>query len=166
MSILDNLGNLLDRARTGQASDSDVHATYDQVAEQVPAGTLADGLSHAFKSDTTPPFSQMIGQLFQRSNPAQKSGLLNTILAKLSPADRSQALGPDAASVSGTTVTPEQAEQITPQQAEQIAQHAERKDPSIIDQAAHFYTQHPGLVKTLGTAALTVMLAKMSQGRR
>jgi hypothetical protein len=30
-------------------------------------GDLADGLAHAFKSDQTPPFAQMVSSLFNQS---------------------------------------------------------------------------------------------------
>jgi hypothetical protein len=46
-----------------------------------------------------------------------------------------------------------------------LATKAESKDPSIIDQAASFYSQHPGLVKGLGAAALAVILSRATQTR-
>ncbi len=162
MGIFENLGHVLQQARTGQASESDVHAAYDQVAQAVPPDQLAGGLAHAFKSEETPPFPSMLAQLFGRSNPEQKSGLLNTLLGRLSPAERSRTLGSDVAAASGGNVTPQQAQQIPPEKVEQLAQHAEQKDPSIVDQAARFYAQHPQLIKTIGAGALAVMLARIS----
>ena len=44
-----------------------------------------------------------------------------------------------------------------------IASHAEQHNPGIIDSLSSFYAEHPGLVKTLGSAALTIALAKMAQ---
>lgn len=46
-------------------------------------------------------------------------------------------------------------------QVEQIAAHAEKQNPSVVDATSNFYAQHSGLVKTLGSAALTIALAKI-----
>ena len=59
--------------------------------------------------------------------------------------------------------TPEQAQAVSPDLVEQLATHAEKSDPSIVDKANAFYAQHPALVKTLGGAALSIMLAHMAQ---
>src|SRR5713101_8734007 len=93
MGLLDNLGTLVKQATSGNASTADIHAAYDQVAGAVPQGTLADGISHAFKSDQTPPFEQMVSGLFGQSNPDQKAGLLNQVLGSLGPGGVAQALG-------------------------------------------------------------------------
>jgi hypothetical protein len=71
-------------------------------------------------------------------------------------------------SPSGTppTVTPEVASQLSPQQIQEMASKAEQHDPTIIDKMSSFYAQHPGLVKTLGSAALTIALAKIANGMR
>jgi len=62
----------------------------------------------------------------------------------------------------GAPITPQQASTITPEQVQQAATHAEQHAPSIIDTMSDFYAQHAGLVKTLGSAALTIALAKMA----
>ena len=56
-------------------------------------------------------------------------------------------------------LTPDQAAQLSPEQVQQIATHAEQHNPGIVDTVSGFYAQHPQLVKTLGSAALTVALA-------
>ncbi|HKQ52922.1 MAG TPA: hypothetical protein VJT74_11170 [Pyrinomonadaceae bacterium] len=60
-------------------------------------------------------------------------------------------------------MTPEQAQQIPPDAVEQIAQHAQKEDPSIVDRISDFYSEHPTLVKTLGTAALTILLSRLAK---
>ena len=85
MGFLDKLSDFANQMATGKASDADIHSTYDQVASQVPQGTLAEGISHAFKSDQTPPFEHMVSGLYGQSNPDQKAGLLNQILGALGP---------------------------------------------------------------------------------
>ena len=64
------------------------------------------------------------------------------------------------------TITPEQASQLSPADAAAIAEHAEKKDPSILDRAGEFYAEHPQLVKGLGAAALAIALGRMHSARR
>ena len=172
MSLFDSLGDLLKQVTTGNAPAADVHAAYDQVAGAVPNGTLADGLSHAFRSEQTPPFEQMVSGLFDRSTPDQKAGFVNHLLGVLGPAGFAQALsaagmggGPQPVP-SGGSLTPQQAERISPEAVQVLAQQAAVKDPSIIDKAASFYSQHPTLVKSIGVGALALLMRQISASRR
>ena len=163
MGLLDNLGNLL-------GSKGDAHAAFDQVASSAPAGTIADALAHAFNSDKTPPFAEMLSGLFAQSTPEQKAGIINQMIATLGPQVVSQlattaGLGSLAAAMSGGAVTAQQARQVSPQDVQVLAQHAEKKNPSIVDAAAGFYAQHPALVKTIGAGALALLVSKVSQKR-
>ena len=172
MSFMDNLGDLLKQVTTGNPTAADVHATYDQVANAVPQASLADGLSHAFKSDQTPPFDQMVSGLFSHSNPEQKAGLLNQLLGALDPREIAQALGATGAlgglgsALSSGSVTSQQAQQVSPETVQVLAQQAAAKDPSIMDQAAAFYAQHPTLVKAIGAGALALLMSRISATRR
>ena len=56
-----------------------------------------------------------------------------------------------------------QASTLTPEQVQVIASHAEQSNPGIVDQLSGFYAKHPTLVKTLGSAALSIALAKMAE---
>lgn len=169
MGLLDEV---LKQVTSGNASAADVHAAYDQVTKAVPQGALAEGLAHAFKSDQTPPFEQMVSGLFGQSSADQKAGLLNQVLGALGPGGVAQALGAAgglgglAGILSGGSVTPQQAQQVPPQAVEVLAQHAAKKDPSIMDAAAGFYAQHPTLVKAVGAGALALLMSKISAGRR
>jgi len=171
MGLLDNLGDLLKQATSGSATEADVHKAYDQVATGASQGQLADGLAHAFNSDQTPPFEQMVSGLFTQSGPDQKAGILNKILGSLGPGGVTQALGAGglgalAGTLTGGTLTPQQAQQIPPDAVQVLAQQAAKKDPSIVDAAAGFYAQHPTLIKAIGAGALALMMSKISQGRR
>lgn len=171
MGILDNIGNLVKQAASGNASPAEVNSTYDQVAQEVPHGSLTDALTHTFNSDKTPPFEQMVSGLFNQSSPDQKAGILNQITGALGPGGLTQVLAGlgGAGALAGLTsgsVTPQQAQQVTPQQVEVLAQQAAKKDPSIVDKAAGFYAQHPTLVKAIGAGALALLMSKISQARR
>lgn len=166
MGALDNLNPFPEQAGTGQRSEPELQTAYDKVSQNAPREAVQDGLAQAFRSDRTPPFAEMVAHLFGRSDSNQKAGLLNTLLGKLQPEERRHVLGDTgAAGAPSANVPPETAAQIKPEQVAAMASQAERRDPSIVDQAASFYAQHPGLVKTLGGAALTVLLARAAQPR-
>ena len=167
MGILDDLGNLAKQYASGAASETDVHSAYDQTARSVPQTTLADALTHTFNSDQTPPFEQMLSGLFKQSTPEQKAALLNQLASALPGGLASIAAAAGLKGVpSGADVSPQQAQQVTPQQVQTMAQQAAKKNPTIVDQAASFYAQHPTLVKSIGAGALALLMSRISQARR
>ena len=44
---------------------------------------MADALAHAFRSDQTPSFPEMVSSLFRQSNPDQRAGLVDQSLERL-----------------------------------------------------------------------------------
>jgi len=128
--------------------------------------SIADGLAAAFRSDQTPAFGNMLSNLFSNSDGQQRAGLLNQILSAAGPSLLGAALpGPLANILKGgsATVTPEQAQQISPEVVEDLAKHAEKANPSIIDQVSGFYSQHPQLVQALGAGALAMVVSHMNK---
>ncbi len=153
---------------------STVHNDYDQFTQAAPQSAIAEGLSAAFRSNETPPFGNMVAQMFGNANGQQRAGILNSLIAAAGPALLSQIMSRGGSgglsSLAGLLgggqqqqVTPEQAEQVSPEAVQEIAAQAEQKDPSVVDQLSNFYSEHPTLVKTLGGAALTIALAKIAQ---
>ena len=63
-------------------------------------------------------------------------------------------------------ISPQQAQQIPPDQVQDLANRAEQHNSGIFDRLGEFYAQHPVLVKTLGSAALTIALARMANRTR
>ena len=180
-----DLGNLLRPYAGGAAPPPSVDDDFDEVARQVPPGQLSDGLAAAFRSDNTPPFGQMVGQLFGGANPNQRAGMLTSLIAGLAPAVLSSLAsraGNNAGNGSGglggilgrllpgsdapPTVTPDQAATMSPAEVEEIAAHAEKANPGIVDQMSSFYAEHPQLVKGLGAAALAIALGRMANSNR
>jgi hypothetical protein len=111
----------------------------------------------------------MVGQLFGNSNPDQRAGMLNQLLASAGPSLLSSIAGGALGNLFGggqapVQVTPEQASQLSPEQVQEIAAKAEQHNPGIVDRMGDFYAQHPTLVKTLGGAALAIALGHMAQG--
>lgn len=147
----------------------DVDARFDEVARQASPDELGAGLAEALRSDQTPPMGEMVSQLFGRSSPGEQAGMLNQILGSLGPA-LAGALG---GGVLGrilrpgqTEVTPEQAKEISPRDVSDIVTKAEKERPEIVDQLGRYYAQHSGLIKTLGSTALLIALAKMRHNAR
>ena len=170
MSLMDNLSSIVDQFKRGGVSEADVHDAYDKVTADVSHSSLASGLSHAFRSDQTPPFEQMVSGLYNQSNSDQKAGMLNQLLASLGPNGAamlsSLGLGTLAGATTGGAITPKQADEVNPEAVQTIARQAATKDPTIMDKAAGFYAQHPTLVKSIGAGALAILMSRMSQSRR
>jgi hypothetical protein len=170
MTLFEQFSNVLKQYSGGSTPDpAKAREHFDQVAQTVPQADIAEGLSSAFRSDQTPAFGHLIGNLFSQSNGEQKAGLLNRLIGSLGPNALSQIAGGGAlASLVGEsrTITPEQAQNVSPELVQQMATHAEKADPSIVDRASAFYAQHPTLVKTLGAAALSIAMSKMAQRQR
>lgn len=168
MSFMDILKQYAE-PNTANAASSAAH--FDEVAQSASPQTVGNGVAAAFRSDQTPPFANMVGQLFGQSNGQQQAGVLNQLLGSISPGILSGLAGGVLGRLVGgmnptgsvaPTVTPAQASQLTPDQVQEIAAHAETQDPSIVDRVGSFYGQHPQLVKSLGGMALAIILGKMA----
>jgi hypothetical protein len=169
MGIVDEVGSILKQYQDGKTpAPADVAAHFDQVAGAVPPGTLADGVAHALRSDQTPSLGQTVSTLFSNGDGAQKAGMVNQLLSSIGPAAATTAAGGALASLiskGSTMVTPQQAQQISPAAVKQLADHAETVDGSVVDKLSGFYAQHPTLVKSLGIAALGMVMSRMSSRR-
>jgi hypothetical protein len=163
MGLLDMLQQAL-----GGTTTADGHANaekhFDQVAQQASPGQLSAGLAETMRSKETPPFGNMVSQMFGQSSSTQQAGVLNQILGALGPAAATGLAGGVLGrmlSPGQSQITPEQASQLSPAQVNEIATQAEQTHPGVVDQVSEFYGQHSGLIKVLGGAALAVALAKM-----
>lgn len=174
MSWLNEIANVLQNySQDNQAAPGgEVESHFNQVAQAAPPSDLAGGLAAMFHSDRTPPFGQMIGQLFSNSNGTQRANLLNTLLSSgaaagiLSQLAKSTGLNLPSALGGAPSITPEMAEKIPTEAVQEAAAQAEQHDPSIIDRVSEIYAQHPMLVKTLGTAALAIAMSHLANRRR
>jgi hypothetical protein len=170
MDWMKQLGGLLGRYEGAGAANvpDSVHDDFDEVARHAPGDALGEGLAGAFRSNETPPFGQMVGQLFGNSPAGQRASILNSLLRSVGPGILGQilsrhGLGQAEREVQQGQVSPEVAQQIPPDAVREVAEQAEQKDPSIIDRIGQAYAQQPQIVKTLGKAALAVALAHMVQ---
>lgn len=166
MSFLD-IANMLSQYANASATNPppNTQQDFEKVGQSAPASHLAEGLAQAFHSNQTPSFGQMIANLFSNSNPEQRAGILSHLIPAAGPG-LSSGIGGELASLlrgGASQITPQQAAQISPESVQQLAEHAERNNPSIVDQASSFYAQHPKVVQALGAGALALIMSHISK---
>jgi hypothetical protein len=183
-----DLGKILDRYAGQDDQDGD-NDDFDQVAQQAPPTAVSQSVAEAFRSDRTPPFPNMLGQMFGQSDPNTRAGILNQLMAAAGPAILSGLfsrgggmgsgmgggiggllgglLGGGGFSQSDTPqITPEQASQVPPEAVEELAREAQQKDPEIISRVSDFAAQNPVLVKGLGAVAVGIALKHLAGQKR
>ncbi len=168
-----DLGNLLQQYLGGTQANNAGRAydDFDQVAQNAPRASMAQGVTEALRSDQTPPFAQMVSQLFDKSDSTQRAGMLNQLLRGVGPGILSSVAGGALGNLfrgneAPAEITPEQAATMTPEQVKQLAEEAEKENPSIVDRMGDFYAENPTLVKTIGGAALAIVLGRIAEGMR
>ena len=164
MNALENIATRYSGQGGGTAAASaNPHEDFQQVAQSAPQDVVAGGLSQAFRSDQTPPFPEMLSNLFGRSDPNQRAGLLNRLIGAVGPGIISTLPGLGGLSnlLGGGRITPQQAAQVTPDQVQQLAAQAQHQNPSVIDEVSSFYAQHPQVVQAVGGLALSIALQHM-----
>jgi hypothetical protein len=167
MDFTSILSQYVDRNVSTSSTGAPQH--FDQVAHTAPSEVVASGIAAAFRADETPPFADMVGRLFDNSSAQQRASLLNELADSLAPGWLAgQSRSPlvqmlRRVSDSRAAVTSEQAVAVSAQQVQEVVRDAEKQSPAIIDSVSQFYALHPGVVKTLGAAALTIALTRMAQ---
>lgn len=103
MSIGSDFGRILDQYSdpSAQANQPQVEQDFDHIAQHAEPEMLEQGLSHAFRSDQTPPFGNMVGQMFGQADAGQRAGMLNQLIGALGPAVIGSLLGGRAGGVGG-----------------------------------------------------------------
>lgn len=164
MNTVSSILQKYEHANPSQASQ-DAHQHFDAVSQAVPQDVLAQGIAAAFNSDQTPAFGQMLGNLFNQSTPEQKAGILSQLLASAGPSVTALLASKGLSGLinSSGKVNTQAADQVNPDVVAEVANHVQKQNPSIVDTVSGFYAQHPTLVKTLGAAALSIAMAKMSR---
>lgn len=162
MGLLDEVTGMLTQYATGAAPAGDAAAHFDQMTQSVDLSTVAQGIAAALRSTDTPPFAQMVSSLFANGNADQKTAMLGTLLASISPEQRAHlsALIPGLANVAGGAPSPHA---MTPDAVQALAENVERHDPGVIDKMSELYAAHPTLVKTLGSVAMMIAMRKIAQ---
>ena len=175
MGLLDFLNRYDPR---GDVPPPQVLEDFDRVSHEASPEEIEVGLEDAFNSEVTPPFEQMVGQLYGESDDDTRAGVLNEILASLGGA--APAAGAIGSGVAGGVlgdllrragqgnprISPSDARSIPPRDIEVAAAEARRQNPGIVQQVSRFYARHPQLVQVLGQAALSILMSGMARRRR
>jgi len=149
MTILDQLGDILKQYSSKNPPEEHATDHFEQVASQVPQAHLGEVLTNVFQSPETGSFGDNIASMYQRSNPQQQAGILTQLVQAVGGSGLLSSLGLNLPA--GAPVTPEQAQQVSPEAVKEVANQAQQQNPGIVQQAGEFYSQHPQLVKALGT---------------
>jgi hypothetical protein len=161
MGLFDDVKEMLNQYASGSAPSGDAGAHFQQVAQSVDTGTLAQGIAAAMRSDTTPPFAEMVSQLFAAGSGDQKIAMLNTLLASVPPAQRAQF--PSLIPGLGAAMSASAAQAISPTAVQKFAQQVEQHDAGIVEKMSQLYAAHPTLVRTLGSAAMMIAMRKIAE---
>ena len=162
MSILDQLGGILNQYSSGNPPTENATDHFQQVATQVPRPQLGGLLTNIFKSPETGSFGDNVSEMYSQSDPQQKAGILNRLLQAAGGAGVLSSLGLNLPGMgAGATVTPDQAQQVSPSAVKQVANHAQQQNPGIVEQAGEFYSHHPQLVQALGTGVAIWAMQKL-----
>jgi len=165
MGWMNQIGSMLQQYTGGGAATGNAEQDFQHVAQHAPSSAVAPGLADAFRSDQTPPFGNMVSSMFGQSNGEQRAGILNQLLGSVGGGALAGGLLSKFGGMTGGSVTPQQAQQVSPEDVQGLAEHAQKQDPSVVDRASEFYSQHPTLVQGLGAGALALVMSRMSQSR-
>jgi hypothetical protein len=190
MGIGADIGQILAQYGNAPAQPTErVEQDFDRVSQQADPEELRHGLSESFRSDQTPPFGNMVAQLFGQADSQQRTGMLNQLLTGIGPAVIGSLLGGRSTGGLGSLlgggaggalggllsrmgsgqqpqVSPDEADKLRPEEIQELANRAEKENPGIIDHMSRFYAENPTMVKALGGAALAIVLGKMAQRNR
>jgi hypothetical protein len=160
MGLLDSMKDMLAQYTRG-AGTGNAEADFHKVAQSADAGTLAHGIAEVMRSNETPPFAQIVSQLFNNASSDQKSAMIAALVSAV-PADQR---GPLAAMLGGSAPGSSAAPATMPSQdtVASMAQRAERSGAGVIEAMSRFYAQHPTLVQTLGTTAMVIAMRKIAE---
>ena len=165
MGKIDILGRYADSH--GPPPHFDIERDFEAVSHEAGPDAIQDGIAEAFRSDDTPPFEEMVAQLFESSEPGVRAGLLDNLLAGLKPT----ALGAPGGSLpdiwrryaAGARVSPDGAARVDPAEVEEVARQARKQNPGVLERVSRFYARHPDLVRSLGNVAMTIALSRMAR---
>jgi hypothetical protein len=96
MAFGSDFGRILDQysdASVQQSPPQQVEQDFDEVSRQADPDMLQHGFNQAFRSDQTPPFGNMMGQMFGQADSGQRAGMLNQLVGALGPAVLGSLLG-------------------------------------------------------------------------
>jgi len=157
-------------AETGVYPKEQVERDFVQIREALPHQDVSQGLSDAIRFGQTPPFDQVVSQLFEQGDCAQRADMLRHLLDGAGPAlARSLAkIVPQPrhdGAAEATDITPELAAQLDPDLVRRLAHEAHEEDPAVVDRLSGLFAGDPALAATLGSGTLGAVMGKIAESR-
>ena len=164
MGFLDQIGGMLQQYASGaNVSREQAHRDYDTIAESVPPNELAPVIGPAVGSLGTGEVEQRIRNSAGEMPPSLRGQFVERLLSALN------GKGLDSSAVlSKLGIHPSVAQQpqdASPDDAGRLAAEVHRSHPDVFNAAMEFYSQHPTLVKVLGTLAIARIAQHLSQSQ-
>ena len=163
MALLGQLGGVLERYAGGSApsvSREQAHNDYDRIASQVPADTLKSIIGPAIASLGGGQIEERISNAASEMTPPQRGQFLNVLL---------NAAGQSGANIGSLLtrlgVNPAVAASpntASPAEVGKVAAHVQQAHPDAFHKAMAFFSEHPELVKVLGTLAIAKIAQQLS----
>lgn len=162
MGLLDSMKDILAQYTSGAGTEN-AEADFHKLAATADPGTLAHGIAEVIRSDQTPPFAQIVSQLFANASSDQKAAMVNALLAAVPAEQRGPLTAMLGESSPGTGSSGAAASQPSNDTIASLARRAEETGSGVVEAMSNFYAQHPTLVKTLGTAAMMIAMRKIAE---
>ena len=165
MKMMDILGRYADVRR--RPPQFQIEQDFEEVAHEAGPDAMQDGIAEAFRADETPPFEEMVAQLFENSEPHVRAGLLDNLLAGLKPT----AVGVAGGGLTdiwrryaaGARVSADRAARVDPAEVQEVARQARKQNPGVLERVSRFYARYPDLVRSLGEVAMGIALSRMAR---
>ena len=151
MSLLDQLGGVLNNVMGGNLSDQQAGEHYDQIHQSVPQDQLGAAIGPALASLGGSQVQQSVTNSAAQMDPQQRGNLMQTLLGGLGGAGN---LGGILSQLGISPSVQNDPQSASPDDLGKLAAHTQANNPDVFHQAMSFYSAHPTLVKAFGAAAI------------
>jgi len=164
MGFLDDIGGVLDQyVSKPDVTRAQAHQDYDTIAQRVPSGVLGSVIGPALASLGAGEVEQRVRNSATEMTPPVRSQFVQALLSAVENAG-----GNPSALLSKIGLNPslaQQPQQASPDDAAKLAAQVHTAHPDAFNRAMAFYSQHPTLVKVLGTLAIAKIAQHLSNQR-
>jgi len=161
MALLDQIGGLLKQYSGGGTINPDqARRDYDTISTTVPSHVLGAAIGPALASLGRQEVQTRIYNSATEMSPSVRGQFVQRLLAAIGGSGTNV-----TAMLSQLGINPDIAarpDQASPEDAAKVAAHVHDTKPDVFNQAMHFYTEHPTLVKVLGTMAIAKIAQRLS----
>jgi hypothetical protein len=162
MAFLDQIGGLLEQyERGGNINREQARSDYDTIASAVPKDILRSAIGPALGSLGHDQVRERIYNSATEMSPSVRGQFLQTLLNAVGASDANidsilNRLGIDRNVMN-------QPEKASPDAIATVAAQVHKTQPDAFNRAMEFFSQHPALVKVLGTMAISKIAQHLSR---